>query len=251
MGDGRREPLGLFSARPARASSSAPGGKVPAGMMALKANPKMSRQLALEGPMLLWRNKRGGGREGLLLTVDVCTNPSCTDRHVIIQARMVEDTLISAKLSPGKLVTKSRPGPSPGTRPGFYGSVGLEDGQLELRDAAPDRGAVAWFKAELDGELRAVLLTRFEGARRRVMGEAEEARNDLNYGGSRDHRRRDEGRAGAPQGGERGPQGARQQGRLDEGEREGGRIHLRSRPLLGDALPGAVAQTAGPRRRYP
>jgi len=138
--------------------------------MTLKANPKLSRQLTLEGPMLLWRDKAGGGREGLLLTLDVCTNPSCTDRHVIIQARMVEDTLISAKLSPGKLVTKSRPGPSPGTRPGFYGSVGVDDGQVELRDAAPDPDAVAWFKAELDGELRAVLLARFEGARRQ--GEA-------------------------------------------------------------------------------
>ncbi len=137
-------------------------------MTTLKANPNLSRQLALEGPMLLWRDRAGGGREGLLVTVDVCTNPSCTDRHVIIQARMVEDTLISAKLSPGKLVTKSRPGPSPGTRPGFYGSAGVDDGQLELRDAAPDRDAVAWFKAELDGELRAVLLARFEGARRQA-----------------------------------------------------------------------------------
>lgn len=118
--------------------------------------------------MLLWRDKPDGGREGVLLTVDVCTNPACTERHVIIHARLVEDTLISAKLLPGKLVTKSRPGPSPGTRPGFYGSVGLENGDLELRDPAPDPDAVAWFKAELDAELRAVLLARFEGARRRA-----------------------------------------------------------------------------------
>jgi hypothetical protein len=64
--------------------------------MTLKANPRLSRQLTLEGPMLLWRDKAGGGREGLLLTTDVCTNPSCTDRHVTIQARIVEETLISA-----------------------------------------------------------------------------------------------------------------------------------------------------------
>lgn len=136
-------------------------------MMTLKANPKLSRQLTLEGPMLLWRDKAGGRREGLLVTIDVCTNPSCTDRHVTLHARVVEDTLISAKLLPGKLVTKSRPGLGPGTRAGFLGSVGLDDGQVELRDAAPDPDAVAWFKAELDGELRAVLLARFEGARRR------------------------------------------------------------------------------------
>jgi hypothetical protein len=136
-------------------------------MTTLKANPDLSRQLALEGPMLLWRDKAGGGREGLLLTIDVCTNPSCTDRHVIVSARLVEDTLISVKLSPGKLVAKSRPGPGPGTRPGFFGSVGLDGGELELRDEAPDHEAVAWFKTELDAELRAALLARFEGARRR------------------------------------------------------------------------------------
>jgi SEC-C motif-containing protein len=136
--------------------------------MTLKANPRLSRQLTLQGPMLLWRDKRGEGREGLLVTVDVCPNPSCTERHVFIQARIVEETLISAKVSPGKLVTKSRPGPVAATRSGFYGAVGVDDGALELRDAAPDPEAVAWFKAELDAELRAVLLARFEGARRLV-----------------------------------------------------------------------------------
>lgn len=136
-------------------------------MRTLKANPTLSRQLSLEGPMLLWRDKAGGGREGLLLTVDVCSNPACTDRHAIVDAHVVEDTLISAKASPGKLVTKNRPGPGPGTRRVFFGSVGLDDGQLELRDAAPNPEAVAWFKAELDTELRAVLLARFEGTRRR------------------------------------------------------------------------------------
>ncbi len=42
-------------------------------MMTLKANPKLSRQLTLEG----WRDKAGGGREGLLLTTDVCENLPC------------------------------------------------------------------------------------------------------------------------------------------------------------------------------
>lgn len=142
--------------------------------MTLKANPKLSRQLTLDGPMLLWRDKGGGNREGLLITVDVCAGLSCTDRRVAIHARTVDDTLISAKLSPGKLVTKSRPGPGAGTRPGFFGFVGVDDGRLELRDAAPDPGAIAWFQTELDGELRAVLLARFEGARRRLR-EAEPA----------------------------------------------------------------------------
>jgi len=136
--------------------------------MLLKANPKLSRQLALEGPQLLWRDKAGGGREGLLITCAVCPDPSCTKRHVLLSTRWVEDRLISAKLLRTKLVMKSRPGTGETTRPGFYASVSVDDGAVELRDKVADPAALVWFNAELDAELRAVLLARFEGERRRI-----------------------------------------------------------------------------------
>ena len=136
--------------------------------MLLKANAKLSRQLALDGAQLLWRDKAGGGREGLLITCAVCPDPSCTKRHVLLSARWVEDRLISAKLLRTKLVLRSRPGTGDATRPGFYASVSVDDGTVELKDGTADPAALAWFKGELDAELRAVLLARFEGERRRV-----------------------------------------------------------------------------------
>jgi len=136
--------------------------------MLLKANPKLSRQLALEGPQALWRDKVGGGREGLLITCAVCPDPACTSRHVLLSTRWVEEWLISARLLRTKLVMRSRPGMGEVSRPGFYASVGVDDGVVELRDQKADPAAVAWFKAELDAELRAVLLAQFQGARRRI-----------------------------------------------------------------------------------
>src|SRR5512146_117001 len=61
----------------------------------------------------------------------------------------------------------------------------------------------------------------------------------------------DASRTGASEGGERCAESARRQGRLDEGEREGRRVHLRPGPLPGDALPGAVAEAARHGRRHP
>ena len=136
--------------------------------MMLKANPKASRQLALDGPLLLWRDKAGGGREGLLVMCTVCSDPACTGRHVFIDTRWVEDRLISANLLRTKLVMRSRAGTGEAVRHGFYASVGVDDGAIELRDRFADPAAVDWFRAELDAELRAVLLARFEGERRRI-----------------------------------------------------------------------------------
>ena len=147
-------------------------------MMTLKANPKLSRQLTLEGPMLLWRDKAGGGREGLLLTTDVCENLNCTKRHLGIHALWVEEGLVSASLRWTTITTKSRPGTNEVARPAFFVSLGLDDSAMEPQEGhCTDPVALAWLKDELDVELRAVLLARFEGERRliRERASAEEA----------------------------------------------------------------------------
>jgi len=137
--------------------------------MTLKANPKLTRQLMFEGPMLLWRDKAGGGREGLLLTTDVCENLNCTTRHLGVHALWAEEGLVSASLSRTTITTKSRPGTNEVARPAFFVSLGLDDGAMEPQGRHhPDPVALAWFKAELDTELRAVLLARFEGERRLI-----------------------------------------------------------------------------------
>jgi hypothetical protein len=137
--------------------------------MVLKANAKESRQLTLTGPMLLWRDGAGDRREGLLLTTDVCENPRCTERHLGVHALWVEEGLVSASLSGSAITTKSRPGSNEVARPAFFVSLALDDGSLEAQEGQlTDPVALAWFKAELDTELRAVLLARFEGDRRRI-----------------------------------------------------------------------------------
>jgi hypothetical protein len=138
-------------------------------MATLKANPKLSRQLTLEGPMLLWRDKADGGREALLLTTDVCENLKCTTRHIGVHALWVEEGLVSASLSRTTITTKSRPGTNEVARPAFFVSLGLDDGSMEPQEGSrTDPSALAWFKTELDTELRAVLLARFEGERRLI-----------------------------------------------------------------------------------
>ncbi len=64
--------------------------------MTLKANPRLDRQLSLAGPMVLWRDRAGGGRAGLLLTTSACLNPACTDRHIDVGVTKVDDSLVSA-----------------------------------------------------------------------------------------------------------------------------------------------------------
>jgi hypothetical protein len=142
--------------------------------MALKANPKESRQLTLSGPMLLWRDGAGGRREGLLLNTDVCENPRCTERHLGVHALWVEEGLVSASLSRSAITTKSRPGSNEVARRAFFVSLALDDGSIEPQEGQyrADPEALAWFKAELDTELRAVLLARFEGERRRIQERA-------------------------------------------------------------------------------
>jgi hypothetical protein len=138
-------------------------------MMTLQANPRTSRQLSLEGPMLLWRHKAGGGREGLLLTTEVCENLRCTIRHVGLHALWVEEGLISASLRRTTITTKSLPGTNAVARSAFFLSLGLDDSAVEPQEGhTTDPVAVAWLKAELDTELRAVLLARFEGERRLI-----------------------------------------------------------------------------------
>jgi hypothetical protein len=102
-------------------------------MMTLKANPKLSGQLTPGGPMLLWRDKAGGGRERLLLTTDVCENPKCTKRHRGIHALWVEGG-VSASLRRTTITTKSRPGTHEVARPAFFVSLGLDGSAVEPQE---------------------------------------------------------------------------------------------------------------------
>jgi hypothetical protein len=136
----------------------------------LQANPAQDRQLP-DDPhlLLLWRDGTRSRREGLLLVVDVCPFPGCTDRHVLVEGWLVPETLRQVTCAGGELRFEPDGG-ARGTRPGrvFGVTVGIDDGVLEVVDAVWSRRAVAWLEGALDDELRAALARRFQEARARV-----------------------------------------------------------------------------------
>jgi hypothetical protein len=141
-----------------------------------KADPTQARQLSLEGPILLWRDQqKGGRREGLLLTTDVCANPACTDRHIGVEALRVGNDLLAVELDRREIATAYPAGTTSKTQEAFFVSVNPDDGRVEPQGDVPDPEALAWFRSEIDAELLAILLARFEGARRRLI--EEEARH--------------------------------------------------------------------------
>ena len=122
--------------------------------------------------MLLWRDLPSGGREGLLLTTDVCANPTCTERHIGVQAHRVAGDLVAVQVDPRDVSMVYPPGSSSTSARAFFVSVNPDDGVLEPQGDVDDPAALAWFRSELDAELLAILLARFEGARRRLREEA-------------------------------------------------------------------------------
>lgn len=123
--------------------------------------------------MLLWRDHVDAGRrEGLLLTTDVCSNPMCTERHIGVQALRVDDDLLAVEVGGDVIRTAYRPGSAAIAKRAFFVSVNPDDGGIEPQGDVDDPDALAWFRSELDLEMLAVLLARFEAARRRLIEEA-------------------------------------------------------------------------------
>lgn len=138
-----------------------------------KADPSQARQLSLEGGMFLWREREDGGRQGLLLTTDVCANPACMERHIGVQAHRVAGDLVAVRVDPEEVAMAYPPGSSSTSERAFFVSVNPDDGALEPQGDVVDPAALAWFRSELDVELLAILRARFEGARRRLRQETE------------------------------------------------------------------------------
>ncbi len=122
--------------------------------------------------MLLWRDQPGTRRrEGLLLTTDVCANPACSERHIGVQALRVEGDLVHVEANRDEIATVYPLGSTATTRRAFFVNVYPDDGRVTPQGERLDADALAWFRSELDAELLAVLLARFEGARRRLIEE--------------------------------------------------------------------------------
>lgn len=135
-------------------------------MRVLDADPKLDRQVSPAGLVLLWRGRRGG-REGLLLVLQVCPFPLCPIRHVDLQAYRVDDALVSVELDGDRLLTRAWEGSAP-PRFAFLADVDVDLGTFTHVTDGPraDRQAVTWLERALDGELLARIREFFERERR-------------------------------------------------------------------------------------
>ncbi len=140
------------------------------------ARPCARRQLASDGPLLLWRDAQGGSREGLLLAVNVCDRRFCTTRHVLVEGLRVGEELHSAWIDRGEIVTLHRSDAGAELRSAFLVFVGVDCGDIQARseNGPQERDAIEWLRAELDGELLDTMRERFVRVRDGVRATASE-----------------------------------------------------------------------------
>lgn len=136
----------------------------------LKPDPSQRRQLAADGPMLLWRDRQGGGREGLALSAHACSNPECNCRKIMIEGWSVGANLSGFACTEGELTFVINPGPEgERERRVLWAAVDLDDGAVtpvvaKAKTGAPSKSdpwAVEWLRSEMDGPLLETLRERF------------------------------------------------------------------------------------------
>lgn len=134
-------------------------------MLVLDVDPKLDRQFTREGPVLLWRDGEGGRRDGLLVVLHPCAFPTCPDRHVDLEVYRLTDTVRQIEVTVEGAWAIHGDGLEETLELDVWAAIEL-DRDDALR-AAPDAPAdvVAWLEKELDGELMAVVKSRFASAR--------------------------------------------------------------------------------------
>jgi hypothetical protein len=137
-------------------------------MISLDANPGLDRQLSPSGPVLLWRDRAGGGREGLLLVFEVCPFPGCPVRHGEVRAYRVDQHLRAVEVREEGVFTWHDGACAVRPRSAFLAALDMDTGRIDDLDPTSDRAALEWFARELEGELFANLRGQFERARRKA-----------------------------------------------------------------------------------
>ncbi|MGC4000498.1 MAG: SEC-C metal-binding domain-containing protein [Anaeromyxobacter sp.] len=120
------------------------------------------RDLSVEWPIFLWRPDGTGRREGLLLRTPLCPDPSCSERHLLIDAHVVSDDLLGTE----SFDVQYPPGVPEVLDHAFTLRVALDDGEVEPTRRVDLPDALAWFLQELDPELLSTLRRRFVFQRR-------------------------------------------------------------------------------------
>jgi hypothetical protein len=174
-----RQPRARASSRRRRPGSRGPGPDAQLGsggrprytarMLTLKADPSVKRQIQNEGPMAVWRDAPGGGREGLVLLFQACSNPSCPCRDVFLEGWLVDNRLRRVAANDDRFVFEIASG-GQAERRLFFARVDLENGEVadDRSTGSPpsEPWALEWLRSELDGPFLAVLEGRLEAGKR-------------------------------------------------------------------------------------
>lgn len=122
------------------------------------ADPKESRQLATAGPMALWRDGEDGGREGLLLSVHACMEPTCPCRKVRIDGWLVTGDLSSIDSKVVEAAFRFGGTPHKSSQRALLASVNVDTGEVAADTEFTTPSAIEWFKKELDPEMMKALV---------------------------------------------------------------------------------------------
>jgi hypothetical protein len=135
-------------------------------MLAIPTTPQRDRQVTPEGPILLWRDRDRGGREGLLLVPRGCPFPTCPDRHVDLAVYPLTPAVAVVEVDEERVWTIDKDGAIDRLWLEFEADVELTPPSFEP-DLLAEPDLVGWVKRELDAELLAALARELERARAR------------------------------------------------------------------------------------
>lgn len=123
-------------------------------MLPIETNPKLDRQ-AFRDAVLLWRDREGGGREGLLVLLDGCEFPWGLNRLVDLDAYWVDEKAAFVEEDMEGLWAVDGDGNAEELRAAFHAAFDAEQGTIDRFNRDADPAAVTWICRELEGELGA------------------------------------------------------------------------------------------------
>ena len=96
----------------------------------LKPDPSQKRQAAEGGLTVLWRERQGGGREGLALLANACSNPGCECREVVVDGWLIEDTLAGVSWDEHQFTFVTSAAAGAGGRQVFRLAINIDNGEI-------------------------------------------------------------------------------------------------------------------------
>ena len=132
----------------------------------LKPDPSQKRQAADGGLTVLWRERQGGGREGLALLANACSNPGCECREVVVDGWLTDDTLAGVSWDEHQFTFVTSAAAGAGGRQVFRLAINIDNGEIAVEGTGhTEPWTVEWLRGELDAQLLGTLRRRFQVAK--------------------------------------------------------------------------------------